>query len=98
MFLQSIHAERACGPLFAVINPESLEHLIKTLKKTFEPILIDTLNYLLMEACTLVNQNDVRVKGQCHFTVFVSINFKFLIFKGVYKTFLIDVVGHHKTF
>lgn len=62
MFLQSIHAERVCGPFLAVSDPESLEHSIKT-HKTFEPILKDTMNYLLMEACTLAKQNDVRVKG-----------------------------------
>lgn len=51
-----------------------------------------------MEGSTLSDQNDIKVKGQGHLTVFVLLNIISLMLQVVYRNFLIDIVGLNKTF
>lgn len=51
-----------------------------------------------MEVSSLSNQNDMKVKGQGYLTVFVLMDLIYIIFNVVYRNFLMDIVGLHKTF
>lgn len=51
-----------------------------------------------MEVSTLFDQYDKRVKGQGHLTVFVFMNLISIMFKVVYKTYLMAVIELNKEF